>query len=83
MNQSPQEDLTESNSSTRLIVEHLIQTATENQRRFISAEKILIHYAVLPWWDFIKKSKLKKLAKQHFMEFENLDVDNIMRGLFK
>ena len=64
----------ESNSSTRLIVERLIQTATENQRRYISAEKILIQYSVLPWWDFIKKSKLKNLAKQHFMEFENLEI---------
>ena len=83
MSQSSEKDLMESNSSTRLIVERLIQTATENQRRYISAEKILIQHSVLPWWDFIKKSKLKKLAKQHFMEFENLDVDNIMRGLFK
>lgn len=74
MSQSSEKDLMESNSSTRLIVEHLIQTATVNQRRFISAEKILIEYALLPWWDFIKKSKLKKLAKQHFMEFENLEI---------
>jgi hypothetical protein len=74
MSQSSEKDLMESNSSTRLIVERLIQTATVNQRRFISAEKILIEYALLPWWDFIKKSKLKKLAKQHFMEFENLEI---------
>jgi hypothetical protein len=74
MSQSSEKDLMESNSSTRLIVERLIQTATVNQRRFISAEKILIEYALLPWWNFIKKSKLKKLAKQHFMEFENLEI---------
>jgi hypothetical protein len=74
MSQSSEKDLMESNLSTRLIVERLIQTATVNQRRFISAEKILIEYALLPWWDFIKKSKLKKLAKQHFMEFENLEI---------
>jgi hypothetical protein len=74
MSQSSEKDLMESNLSTRLIVERLIQTATVNQRRFISAEKILIEYALLPWWNFIKKSKLKKLAKQHFMEFENLEI---------
>ena len=74
MNQSPQENFIENNSSTRLIVEHLIQTATENQRRFIAAEEILIEYALLPWWSFVKKSKLKNLAKQHFMEFLNLEI---------
>jgi len=74
MSQSSEKDLMESNSSTRLIVEHLIQTATENQFRCNAAEKILIQYSLLPWWDFIKKSKLKKLAKQHFMEFENLEI---------
>jgi hypothetical protein len=74
MSLSLEKDLMESNSSTRLIVEHLIQTATENQRRFIAAEEILIEYALLPWWSFFKKSKLKNLAKQHFMEFENLEI---------
>ena len=58
--------------STKILVENLIDMATENQKRYIQAERLLMEYYYTPWWNVYRKYKLNNLIIDHLKKFENL-----------
>ena len=58
--------------STKILVENLIDMATQNQKRYIQAEQLLMEYYYTPWWNVYRKYKLNNLIIDHLKKFENL-----------